>query len=226
LLDADGTLLDFHRAERHALDEIQRDLGIEDTDAFRETYHAVNAALWRAFEEGHLTAQQVREQRFREFLAKLQIEEDSDAISDAFLDVVVRETTFIDGASAVLEELNRYVRTVLLTNGFADVQRRRIARLGLEHAFDEILISEEVGVAKPDPAIFEIALERMGKPARDAVLMVGDSLTSDIAGGARMGIDTCWFNPDHQSNNSGVQPTYEISRLQELSNLVFATGDA
>jgi FMN phosphatase YigB (HAD superfamily) len=103
-----------------------------------------------------------------------------------------------------------------MTNGFADVQHARIRRLGLEGVFDHVIISEEVGVAKPDPGVFDIAFERMGNPDKARVLMVGDSLSSDIVGGFHYGIDTCWFNPDGLANLTGNIPTYEIRHIHEL----------
>jgi 2-haloacid dehalogenase len=217
MLDADGTLFDFRRAERFALDEIQQRLGLEPSEEVREIYHAINATLWKEFEAGILNARQVRDRRFEDLLKKLDIVGDSRVLSEAFLGDLVRETRFLDGAQALLERFKHKIGLVLLTNGFADVQRARIARLGLEDTFDHVVISEEIGIAKPDCAIFETALKRMGHPDKHSVLIVGDSLSSDIAGGSRVGIDTCWFNPEHHPNETGVEPTYEISHLSELA---------
>ncbi len=225
LLDADGTLFDFRRAERIALDQAQVRLGLVPSEDFRATYHAINAALWREFEAGGLGARQVRDCRFEDLLEHLGIAGDASVLSEAFLGDLVRETQFLDGAGALLERLKDKVGMVLLTNGFADVQRARIARLRLEDAFDHIVISEEVGVAKPDCAIFETALKRMGHPDKRAVLVVGDSLSSDITGGFRAGIDTCWFNPERRLNDTEVEPTYEISHLNELIELLVVGRD-
>ncbi len=85
---------------------------------------------------------------------------------------------------------------------------------------EELVISEEVGAAKPDPAIFDAAFLRMGGPRRDEVLLIGDSLASDIAGGIAYGIDTCWFNPGGAMRVDGVVPTHEVRRLTELLALL------
>lgn len=82
------------------------------------------------------------------------------------------------------------------------------------------MISEEVKVSKPNPKIFEHALNNMNHIDKRNVLMVGDSLTSDIQGGINFGIDTCWFNPNKIVNRTDIKPTYEISNLMKLKNIL------
>ena len=224
IFDADGTLFDFHYAEAIALEKTPADMGLQVPADFCEIYHAINDALWRRFEAGGLRAQDVRAERFKQLFERLSIAGDSDAFSEAFLKNLIRETTFLAGAKELLEKLRNRVGLLLLTNGFANVQHARITRLGLEETFDHVIISEEVGVAKPDRAIFDIAFERMGCPDKGSVLIVGDSLSSDIHGGADYGIATCWFNPDQVSNTTGIKPTYEIRHLSEVADLLVRTG--
>jgi 2-haloacid dehalogenase len=222
LLDADGTLLDFAGPERLALVAAPRDLGVSVPKNFVATYHEVNDSLWRSFEAGALQAHDVRTLRFRRVVERLNLDVDPDRLSEAFLRHVVDESTFLDGAKTLLQKLSDGIGLLLLTNGFADVQRARLKRLQIADMFDHILISEEVNAAKPGRAIFEIAFQRMGLPRKEEVLMVGDSLRSDIRGGSEFGIDTCWFNPGGDRNTSGIAPTYEISRLAELPPLLGA----
>lgn len=223
ILDADGTLLDFRRAEAVALEETPIQMGLRVSSDFPGTYHAINDSLWREFEAGVLRAHEVRNERFMRVFERLGIAGDSSVFGETFLKNVIRESTFIDGAESLLTRLKNRIGLVLLTNGFADVQRARIAKLGLGDTFDHVIISEEVGAAKPDRAIFEIAFERMGQPDKANVLIVGDSLFSDIRGGADYGIDTCWFNADQRTNTTGIEPTYEIGHLNEIAELVFRT---
>jgi len=220
ILDADGTLLDFQRAEAVALGKTPIQMGVQVSGDFCDTYHAVNDSLWQEFEAGILCAHEVRTERFMRVFERLGMAGDSNAFSEAFLKNVIRESTFIDGAKLLLDRLENRIGLVLLTNGFADVQRSRIARLGLVDTFDHVIISEEVGVAKPDRAIFEIAFERMGQPDKSSVLIMGDSLSSDIQGGLNYGIDTCWFNPDQRANTTGIKPTYEIKHLNDVVDLL------
>jgi 2-haloacid dehalogenase len=220
ILDADGTLFDFHRAEAAALKLTPDQLHIRVPPDIETSYHAINASLWQDFEAGHVQARDIRTQRFKRLFQRLDIKGDPDVFSEAFLANLVQETRFYDGAEALLSKLRDRVGMVLLTNGFADVQHARIARLGLQETFDHVLISEEIGATKPDRAAFDVAFEKMGHPAKERVLIVGDSLSSDIRGGEDYGIDTCWFNPDRRPNPTTVAPTYEIRQLEALPPLV------
>ena len=157
IFDADGTLFDFQHAEALALKETPAQMGLQVTADFGDTYHAINESLWRSFEAGILRAQDVRTERFKQLFERLNIAGDSNAFSEAFLKNLIRESTFFEGAESLLARIKNRVSMVLLTNGFADVQHARIAKLGLGDAFDHVIISEEVGVAKPDRAIFKIA---------------------------------------------------------------------
>ena len=112
--------------------------------------------------------------------------------------------------------LHGRAKLALITNGLKAVQRPRFAASALSEYFDVIVISEEEGVAKPDLRIFDIAFTRMGWPAKSDVLIVGDSLTSDIKGGSDYGIDTCWFNPNGNPRHLDMQIRYEIQHLSEL----------
>ena len=100
------------------------------------------------------------------------------------------------------------------------MQNKRIRKSNISKYFDDIIISEEVKVAKPDAKIFELALNNVDYTNKSNLLMVGDSLTSDIQGGINFGIDTCWFNPNKIVNKTKIKPTYEISNLVELKDLV------
>ncbi|RKX73341.1 MAG: noncanonical pyrimidine nucleotidase, YjjG family, partial [Spirochaetes bacterium] len=108
----------------------------------------------------------------------------------------------------------------IITNGIKDTQYGRLKKAGLMEIFEEIIISEEAGIAKPAVGFFDYALERIGFRQIENMLVIGDSLSSDIAGGAGYGIDTCWFNPEGLENNSSVKPTYEISGWDGLFKIL------
>lgn len=220
LFDADGTLFDFQHAEAIALKTTPDQMELVVPSSFVATYHRVNNALWRQFEAGELRASDIRRERFRLLFEDLGLVGDSLAFSEAFLENLIQESTLLDGAQSLIDQLKHQYHLALLTNGFANVQHARIARLGVGDLFDPVIISEEVGVAKPDPAIFDIALAQMGHPDKASVLMIGDSLSSDIRGGSNAGIDTCWFNHESTINETDVVPTYEISLLNDLPALL------
>ena len=112
----------------------------------------------------------------------------------------------------------------IITNGLSAVQRPRFAASSIGHLFDPVIISDELDVAKPDPAIFDAAFERMGGPAKEEVLLVGDSLSSDMRGGVDYGVDTCWYNPRGTPRPSGMSITHQIGELGELPPLLGMPG--
>jgi HAD superfamily hydrolase (TIGR01549 family) len=126
----------------------------------------------------------------------------------------------VDGAEAVLKALRPRYQMAILTNGLKTVQRSRMARSVIRNYIDDVIISEEVGAAKPEAAFFDIAFEHLGQPAKTSALMIGDSLSSDMRGASRYGLDTCWYNPKRQPPPPDLALTYEISALGELEALL------
>ncbi len=108
----------------------------------------------------------------------------------------------------------------IITNGFTSLQQIRLERTGLREHFDLLIISEEVGVAKPDARIFDYALEKAGNPDRSRVLMVGDTAASDILGGMNAGLSTCWLNAHQQVLPEQIKPTWTVTSLAELEQLL------
>ena len=141
-------------------------------------------------------------------------------VSGHYINSLGGERRLLPEAKAIIEHLASGFRLLLATNGIADVQRLRFEGSAIRPYFADIVISDEIGVAKPDPGYFDVAFARMGNPARSEVLMVGDSLSSDIAGGAAYGIDTCWFNPESHPNGARPRPTYEIRRLTDVLGIL------
>jgi YjjG family noncanonical pyrimidine nucleotidase len=157
--------------------------------------------------------------RFELLFEKIGLALEPRLFSDRYSENLGQFADLIDGAEEVVRSLHGKVEMVLITNGLAAVQRSRLARSPLERYFADVVISEEVGVSKPDAGIFDVAFEGMGHPEKKDVLIVGDSLTSDMRGGIEYGIDTCWFNPERRPRK-GVAVRYEIRRLQELVGIV------
>jgi 2-haloacid dehalogenase len=216
LFDADGTLFDYDQAEIAALEQTFQALSVAYQPAFLPAYRRVNAQMWRAFERGEITQAQLKPRRFELLSEAIGVPLDPARFSATYLDQLGQNAQLIDGAEAMLQALHGKVQMMLITNGLKAVQRSRYALSPLPAYFAGIVISEEVGVAKPAPGIFDIAFEKMGNPARDRVLMIGDSLSSDMAGGMNYGIDTCWFNPEGRAQDGLVGITHDIRRLAEL----------
>jgi 2-haloacid dehalogenase len=216
LFDADNTLFDYDAAEFGALTFTFEELGHPLTTDHHTSYRQVNHQNWLAYERGEITQAILRTRRFEQFLAAMAMNEEPGHVSGRYLFHLGNRIDLVDGAAELVEALHGRVGLMIITNGLKDVQRSRMNQSEIGQYFHDVIISEEVGVAKPDGRIFDICFERMGHPQKSEVLIVGDSLTSDIQGGLNYGIDTCWFNPAGRPNTLGRDVTFEIGRLEEL----------
>ncbi len=216
LFDADGTLFDYDAGEKAALSATFREFGEDMRSEDLETYREINAEMWRRFELGTMTQERIKIERFEHFLKAIDSSSNPSLFSKKYMNNLSLQTALIDDALATVGRLAKSSQLLLITNGLSDIQRPRIAASPLNAYFAAIVISEEVGSAKPDSRIFDMAFSKMNHPGKGDVLMIGDSLTSDIAGGAAFGIDTCWFNPDQTEGPAGNPPTFEITSLPEL----------
>lgn len=225
IFDADGTLFDYNQAEISALKATLNGYGIDFTPAIHESYVEINTKLWKEFELGQITSKDLRVRRFEELAFAESFELPASEFSDDYLMNLGDQRDLIVGAEEVLERISKHARLVVATNGITLVQRSRFDSSAIQQHVEYLVISEEIGYAKPDPRYFEHVFEKMGHPDKSRVLMVGDGLTSDIAGGAGFGIDTCWFNPDNQVNSTTTKPTYQINDLFEVIDIaVQASG--
>ena len=220
LFDADDTLFDYDKAEVAALQGTFDLLGLPYEEPYARVYRQINGDIWLDFEKGRISQQRLRTKRFELLFDAFHIECDPSEFSVRYLENLASHADLVDGAEELVRELHGRAGLLLITNGLADVQRARFARSTVLPYFADVVISEEVGAAKPDPKIFDVAFSKMGLPRRDEVLIVGDSLTSDIRGGNLYGIDTCWFNPGRRPRDPGVEIRYEIGELGELLGIL------
>lgn len=221
IFDADGTLFDYDRAESHALKSAFDQLDIPfDEATYLPLYRDVNAALWARFERGEVTPIEIRTRRFADLKQQLNLDFEVQIMCDTYLSHLAQSRFLIADADTIVRNLAADYTLVLMTNGLSDVQRSRLDGSPITPHFDGIVISEEIGVSKPDPAIFEHAFEQIGHSDKASALMIGDGLSSDIQGGVNFGIDTCWFNPQRQPSPDDPRPTYEITRLSALIDIL------
>ena len=220
LFDADGTLFDYGKAEAYALRTTFEQMGLPHNPGHAETYARINARIWLDFEKGLISAELLRTERFELLFQVIGIECDAHRFSERYLKNLADASELIEGAEETLRALYGKAGLMLITNGLKDVQRSRLAKSAIGHYFADVIISEEVGAAKPDGRIFDVAFASMGGPRKQEVLIIGDSLTSDMQGGDEYGIDTCWFNPERRPLDSDVRIKYEIARLQELLSVL------
>lgn len=221
IFDADETLFDFKKSEREALKNTILEFDMEyDENYHLKVYKEINTDIWREFEEGVITQEKLKVERFRRLSNKLNFEFDEVKFAKSYMKHLSYASFLFDDSITLIQSLSKNYTLIIITNGLKDVQDKRIRKSIISRYFEDIVVSEEVELAKPNPKIFEYALNNINYTAKDKVLIVGDSLTSDIQGGINFGIDTCWFNPNKTVNKTGIKPTYEISNLMELKNIL------
>ena len=151
---------------------------------------------------------------------KLKLKFDPREFGDIYLQALAEASFLVEGAADLVDYLKDKYRLAIITNGFSMVQNKRIRESAIAPYIETVVISEEVNVAKPEQDIFRYAMERIRHQDKGTVLMVGDSLSSDISGGINFAIDTCWFNPGRNAPNKMIVPNYEIHSLAELKKIL------
>lgn len=220
LLDLDDTILDFHKAERIALEKTLVALGLEATDEVLGRYSEINAAQWRLLEQGKLTRAEVKERRYQLLFEEFGIDADPVKAARTYEHNLSIGHYFIKDAEWVLEELSKKYELYLVSNGSTDIQMPRIASAGIEKYFTRMFISEAVGYNKPDVAFFGAVFATIPDFDKQKAVMIGDSLSSDILGGKNAGITTVWFHPSDEAVTTASRPDHVISSLKQLPQLL------
>ena len=220
LFDLDNTIFDAATCDPAAFSHALEQCGIDNPDRYWETYAEINDALWAAVVRQELTPNEVQGRRFADLVAAAHLDADPDLLAAEFVIGMGIKGDLYPGAREILSYLADVATLALVTNGLGEVVRARVDRLELNQLFSAIVISGEAGVSKPSAEIFNLVFKELGDPPRDSALMIGDSLSSDIAGAAGYGIATCWYNPAGVPAPNGAPIDHEIGRLDELPALV------
>ena len=221
LFDADDTLLDFQKSEDAALRRAFEAFQLPLTAEVREGYLEINHGLWKALERGEIDKPQVLARRFQDTFEKFGIDGPKDGSFEHEYQRMLGEGAYlVDDAPDVLNALQGRCTLAIVTNGVTATQTNRLRLCGLDKIIPHVFISEQIGVAKPQQGFFDAVFAALGEPDRSRVLIVGDSLTSDMRGGEVAGIDSCWYNPKGKPNDTAVHPTYEIRTLTELLSII------
>ena len=221
LFDADNTFLDFATASKKSLFTTCSDYDLKcDEDIFK-TYKFENAKVWASFENKEITALELRSLRFERFFSAANIKGiDPFEFNAQFLQNLILASEAYDGAIDFLENLRPKYTMSVITNGLKEVQRPRINKLQMNHIFESIIVSDEIGVAKPDIKFFEHSYNSIpNPPPKSEVLVIVDNLKSDILGGINFGVDTCWISHKNE-NTSSIKPTYTVKDLFDVSTIL------
>ncbi|HEV7379938.1 MAG TPA: YjjG family noncanonical pyrimidine nucleotidase [Dyadobacter sp.] len=219
--DLDHTLWDFEKNSSESLQDIfyqlsLADHGVSSMDNFVECFIRINTKLWDEFDRGILPHAYIREKRFVMVFEELGIAcpENHLEIGELYLHTLPGKKHLLEGA---LETLN-YAQEMgyqmhIVTNGFTEIQARKMTSSGISHYFENIITFENAQARKPEPEIFAFALEKANAHPEECI-MIGDNWIADIMGASRFGLDTVYYNP------AGLKfdetPTYDIRRLEDL----------
>ena len=221
LCDADNTIFDFAQAEVCAFADACAYGGLEPTKELLHTYSEINEALWKLLEQGGITQKVLRVRRFEQFLEAIgRTDIDAPGMAQAFVDSLGRQSVPIDGAIEAVARWSKILPVIIVTNGIAKVQHGRMDGSAVKPYVSGLVISEEVGSAKPDPKMLYIGMEMAGVSDVRRALMLGDSLSSDIAAAANANVDACWYNPKGAENKKGLPVRYDIRSLDEVDAIL------
>ena len=220
LLDADDTVFDFGRCERAALRSVLSVPGLPSDGETLAVYGRINLKYWKMLEKKQITKEKLRYARFEEFIAEKGFAADPAVLADGYEKALGECAFLLPGAFEACEKLSEKYDLYVVTNGIGSVQRSRISRSPVIRFFKGYFISDDLGAVKPSAAFFEAVSERIPGFGPASALMVGDSLTSDIAGGINAGIDCCWINPAGLPVPEGMKIDYVIGGLSELPGLL------
>lgn len=224
LFDADNTLFDFTASSHSAFNDLMTHFGVKSDKDLYDIYRPINAKAWAQLESGELDMDGVRSSRWKHFWQALGLDHDSKLSNDLYLENLVKHCFLLDDTKVILDHLSTLdqVTMHIITNGMKEAQRPRISRLELDKYFETITVSDEIGFAKPNPRFFDHVFSGILEQGKSTFLVVGDSLYSDIQGGINYGLDTCWYNPVGKANDTTIEPTYEISSLLELKEIIYS----
>lgn len=223
LFDADDTLLDFGKDETDALTIILEKYGIETSDKNIKAYKEINISLWKALERGEIDKPTLKRIRFSLFFEKIGFVTDEDhfKINEEYLGNLGNGGNLLKGAKELAEKLkNEGYDLYIVTNGIENTQKRRLTKAGILPLFTDIFVSEAIGHQKPKKEYFDYVLSHIKEKDISKVLLVGDSLTSDIKGATDAGITCVWLRHDEGTDYSAYRPDFIIDDISEVKNLL------
>jgi len=222
-IDLDRTLWDFEANAKDTFIEMYDKYNLKiispDFETFHETYRRINKQLWEEYRNGNIKKEVLKYRRFELTLQEFDANDEalSKNLGDDYVNLSSEKTKLFPDTHSTLAYLQTKYDLFIITNGFEEVQLKKIKNCELDQYFRQIITSEKAGVQKPHADIFQYALQKANTTA-DVSLMIGDDLEGDIKGARTQGIDQVFFNPNYKSHEE--QATYEIHALKELKAIL------
>ncbi|MEG1585749.1 MAG: YjjG family noncanonical pyrimidine nucleotidase [Bacteroidales bacterium] len=223
-LDFDDTIYDTRGNATVALRELYEHFNLnrffDRFETFSSSYWLRNHEVWALYCLGNMSRAELVVERFLYPLKQVGTGDEAMALAlnDWFLDRTSEKSGLIEGALDLLEYLKPHYHLHIISNGFTEVQFRKLKSAGVDRYFEEIILSDAVGVNKPDPVIFEYALQKTGAKKEESI-MIGDNFDTDITGAIRSRIDQIFFNPQPDFI-APVTPTFEVRKLEEIKEIL------
>ena len=223
-IDLDDTVYDFSAASRESFFETYELLHYErffdSFEHYMSIYEPHNLELWRIYGEGKITKEELNKRRYSHPLEVVGVNDQQ--LADTFcreaLSRIPTKGHLVPGAVELLEYLRPRYNMYILSNGFKELQSRKMQTAGIDKYFDALILSEDIGVNKPDSRLYEYAIRKTASKPEES-LMIGDMFDTDIVGAANFGIDSIYFNPKGKTGHP-FTPTYEVTRLLEIKEIL------
>lgn len=222
LFDADGTLLDFHAAEKNAITYTLEKHGITPTEKILSDYSRINLSLWKKLERGEIKKSELKKLRFSMLADEYGFSIDPAEFACMYEDTLSQQGILLDRAFELVSRLYKIADMYIITNGIEKVQKGRMSRVAITPLIKESFISDTVGYEKPKVEFFDYVESHIEGFDKKHTLVVGDSLSSDIKGAINAGIDCVWFNPEKAEAPDDIKDdiTYTVSELSDIEDIV------
>ena len=220
LYDVDGTLLDFETQEEVALSYCFKKYNLgELSEEKLELYKRINLGYWEMFEKNLITKEKLVVKRFEDYLEALGVKLNAEEVNDTYFSKLGDTIVFKDNSYELVKSLKGKIKQYVVTNGAIIVQKTKLAKSGFDKLMDDVFISDEVGYQKPRKEFFDAIKNRLGDIANDEILIVGDSLTSDMKLADNCNLISCFYNPKKKDYKVDFKIDYEISDLNEVKKI-------
>lgn len=217
-LDIDNTLLDFHAAAEESMAHCFQLFGLQYCPEMFPVFQTENDKIWRRIEKGELTIADLRNVRWQAILGKLGLEADGAAMEDEFKKGLHTSAVPVEGAEEILPYLHGKYRLCAASNGPYEQQIHRLQKAHLLSYFEHCFVSEKMGAEKPSRQFFQRCFDVLPGIHPEETMIIGDSLSADIAGGLEMGMKTCWY--DKEKTGKTVSADFVIQDLNELRTIL------
>ena len=223
-IDLDDTIYDFSAASREAFMEtyelLHYDRFFDSFNHYYSIYEPYNLELWHIYGEGKITKEELNKRRYSYPLEVVGIKDQE--LADTFcreaLGRIPTKNRLIDGAIELLEYLRPKYNMYILSNGFKELQSHKMRTAGIDKYFDALILSEDIGVNKPNRELYEYALEKTGSKLEESI-MIGDMFETDIVGAANIGMKQIYFNPKKKEIHT-FAPTYMVTELLQIKDIL------